>query len=420
QYLSWGDLSDLDRSFIHELVYGVLRQKGHLDFVLDFFSKRGLDGLGLWTGNIIRLGAYQILYMDKTPPSAAVNESVELAKRYGGKHGFVNAILRSLERGRDKIVYPEINAHPIHHISAIYSYPEWMVQRWVKRYGVERTIGLCQWNNEIPPFTIRTNRIFINRDDLLQSLKEEGVTSEPCAISPDGLILFPAARAKETSAFKKGWFYIQDEASQIVSVAAGPMPGEVILDACAAPGGKTTHLAQIMENKGEIVALDIKEDRLSLLNENIQRLGINIVKAYLLDASGDFGPLKDKRFDRIIIDAPCSGLGVLRRNPDAKWRKDEELIFMYQDLQVRLLENLSKLIKDQGTLVYSTCSTEEEENEMVIDSFIDNHPEYKVEDLRSYLPQAAFPLIDNRGFLNTIFNPYRMDGFFVARLRKNG
>lgn len=358
--------------------------------------------------------------MDKTPPSAAVNESVELAKGYGGKHGFVNAILRSLERGRDKITYPDVKMHPTHHISAVYSHPEWMVQRWVKRYGTDKTIELCQLNNEIPPFTIRTNRIFVTRDDLCLSLKRDKVSSEPSAISPDGLILSPPFSIRETSAYRKGWFYIQDEASQIVSIAAAPRPGEVILDACAAPGGKTTHIAQIMENKGKIVALDIKEDRLSLLNENIQKLGINIVEAYLLDASGDLGLLKEKKFDKIIVDAPCSGLGVLRRNPDAKWRKDEELIFMYQALQLRLLENLSPLVKTQGIIIYSTCSTEEEENEMVIDSFLDNNHEYSIEGLRPYLPQEAFPLIDKRGFLNTIFNPYRMDGFFVARLIKNG
>ncbi|MFZ3066482.1 MAG: 16S rRNA (cytosine(967)-C(5))-methyltransferase RsmB [Nitrospirota bacterium] len=411
--------SVLDRAFITEVVYGVLRQRGLLDWIIERFTKKPIKKNSALIRNILRLGAYQLLLLDKVPVSAAVNESVKLAKEKEQRSsGFVNAVLRNIDRERDKIPYPEPEERPIEFISVRYSHPPWLVKRWIERYGIDKTIELCRLNNEAPPFTIRVNRLKIDREALKEQLKKDIDRIDDCSVSSNGLILKGVSNISENPAFKEGLFYVQDEAAQLVSQILDPKPGEKILDACAAPGGKTTDIAELMENRGEIIALDVNKKGIDLLKENCERLGIGIVKPYLKDAAKDISDIAKEKFDKILIDAPCSGLGVIRRHPEGKWQKKEELIFESQKVQKSLIENLSGYLKDGGVLVYSTCSSENEENEDVVEDFLNNYPEFKVDDIKQYLPETGRMLVDEKGFLHTSPLDYKMDGFFAVRLRK--
>lgn len=416
------DLLPLDRAFIKELVYGVLRQRGLLDWVIEKYSTRRLNRIRPWTRNILRMGSYQLLFLTKVPLSAAINESVKLAKRYGGipSASFVNAVLREIDRRRDELRYPEVSEDPVKALAVRYSHPEWMVKRWMERYGIDGTAALCEANNKIPPLTIRTNTLKAERKELADELKKEGVAVELVEVAPTALKIESPVPIKELNTFKKGWFYIQDEGAQLISLILSPAHGERVLDACAAPGGKGTHIAELMGNKGEVIAIDNDRDRLKLVRDNARRLGIDIIKTYKADASKDLArhTVAGKKFHKIIVDAPCSGLGILRRHPEGKWRKREELIHKYRRLQTDILEAVSVLLSPDGVLLYSTCSMEPEENEEIIEDFIKRHPDYKVDDPEPYLPPRAKAFTDEAGFFRTFLNPYGMDGFFAARLSK--
>ena len=416
----------MDRAFITELVYGVLRQRGFLDWIIEKFTKKPIKKSSPLIRNILRLGAYQLLFLDKVPISAAVNESVRLAKEKEKRSsGFVNAVLRNIDRERNNIPYPEPEEHPVEFISVRYSHPAWLVKRWIERFGIDKAIALCKANNEPPPFTIRTNTLKIKRDELKKQLKEYVDSIEDCSVSSNGLMLKGPANIADYPAYKEGLFYVQDEAAQLISLILDPRPDEKILDACSAPGGKATHIAELMENKGTVIALDVSKKGIGLLKENCKRLSIDIVKSYLMDAAamsadrqGDLGEIGRDGFDKILIDAPCSGLGIIRRHPEGKWQKKEELIFESQKIQKRIIENLSKYLKNGGVLVYSTCSTEKEENEDVVEDFLNNHPEFKVDDIKQYFSETGRVLVDEKRFLHTSPINYRMDGFFAVRLRK--
>lgn len=413
-------LSVRDRGLVTELVYGVLRHRNRLDWALGQFCRKPIQRLSPTLRNILRMGAYQILFLDRIPARAVVDEAVGLTRKKGaqGLSGFVNAVLRSLDRDRETISYPDSETDPVRHLSVSYSHPEWMVGRWLKRYGPERTMALCQANNEIPPVTLRVNTLWATREALAAKLKGEGVEVEACAVSPlalrikDGIVM-------ESAAYRKGWFYVQDEAAQLVVLGLAPRPGEVILDACAAPGGKTTHMAQVMAHRGRIIALDVKAQRLELVRENCQRLGIRTVECHLGDARR-IKAFKNIKFDRILVDAPCSGLGVLRRNPEGKWTKTAALIHRYARLQYEILEGVSPWLKEGGVLMYSTCSTEPEESEQVVRKFLSAYPEYQIQNLREDLPPAASSMVIPEGFLSTLWNSESMDGFFAAKLVKRG
>ena len=409
-----------DRGLVTELVYGVLRHRSRLDWALNQFCQKPIHRLSPTVRNILRMGAYQILFLDRIPARAAVDEAVDLTQKKGagGFRNVVNAVLRSLDRERESIIYPDPEADLIGYLSVYDSHPEWMVSRWLKRYGPERTRVICRANNEVPPVTLRVNTLRTTREDLAAHLKDEGFEVEPCRVSPLGLKVRDGF-VTDSDAYRKGWFYIQDEAAQLVVWAMAPRPGETILDACAAPGGKTTQMAQAMANQGRITVLDQDPQRLERVRQNCERLGILIVECHPGDARNP-ERLKDQRFDRILVDAPCSGLGVLRRNPEGKWSKTEALIQQYVQVQSQILKGISPLLRDGGVLMYSTCSIEPEENEEVVKGFLKTCPEYSVLDLKNDLPASASSLVTPEGFLFTLFNQDSMDGFFAAKLVKRG
>ncbi len=415
--LNQSALPSRDRSLVTELVYGVVRHQARLDWVIQQHLRSPKQKIPTWLKCLLYLGAYQLLYLDRIPSSAAVNESVQLAKsRAGSKIGdFVNAVLRAIAKDPHDPTQLLPIADSVERVAISESHPVWLVRRWMERFGRERTMLLCRANNEIPPVTLRVNRLKTVREKLSESLLGAGLKVEAGRVSQDALLLQTAASLREIRAYRDGWFYVQDEAAQLVSYAVDPQPGEAILDACAAPGGKTTHMAELMQNRGEVLALDVSEERLIPLRENAERLGISIITPQRADVSKPLINMINARFDRILVDAPCSGLGVLRRHPEGKWQKQEAMIAPYQRLQLKILEHVAPLLKKGGVLVYSTCSTEAEENETVVDAFLERHPGFLLENLRTILPPSAADLVTGHGFLNTLFNPYRMDFFFAAR-----
>jgi 16S rRNA (cytosine967-C5)-methyltransferase len=420
-------LTSLDRSFLTELTYGVLRWRGKLDWVIRQFSKIPFEKIESGILNILRLGLYQIFFLSRTPSSAAVNESVELAKPFRGKGGagFVNAVLRSSIRQKDEIRYPDIAEDPALHISVVQSHPQWLVQRWVKEMGVEETLKICTFNNQISPLTLRTNTLKMNRKDLMEKLRQKELSPFPTTYSEEGIVLKDPPPTSELPFIKEGLYIIQDEASQLVTYILDPKPGERILDACAAPGGKTTHMAQKMENQGDIYALDLSKGKIDLIEEMCQRLGIRIVKTTKGDAAQSLPIPQGMKFDRILADVPCSGFGTLRRNPDLKWRRGEKDVKRLRELQSSILRNLSAYVKGGGVLIYSTCTVFHEENEDVVEKFLEEYPEFQLDRMDN--GASAFigdgkseefhSLIQNR-FFKTFPPKNNMDGFFVARLIK--
>jgi 16S rRNA (cytosine967-C5)-methyltransferase len=412
-------LTPLDRAFLTELAYGVLRWRGRLDWVIQRFSKIPFEKIELEILNILRLGLYQILFLSRTPFSAAVNESVELAKRIRGKGGagFVNALLRSVIRQEKEINYPAIDENPVLHIAIALSHPLWLARRWVEDMGVEQTVRVCTFSNQISPLTLRTNTLKRDRENLIEMLEGKGLRPSPCSYSEEGILLRDPPAVSELPFLSEGLYIIQDEASQLVASILDPKPEERILDACAAPGGKTTHMAQRMQNEGEIYALDLNKEKLNQVEEICQRLGIRIVKTIKGDVTKPIPLPEGARFDRILADVPCSGFGTLRKNPDLKWRRGEEDIQRLSKLQSSILRNLPGYVKEGGVLVYSTCTVFHEENEDVVENFLEGNPEFELDRMEKVLPEKFQSFVQNEYF-KTFPPRNEMDGFFVARMVK--
>ena len=412
-------LTSLDRGFLTELTYGVLRWREKLDWSIRHLSKIPLEKIEPETLNILRLGLYQIEFLTRTPASAAVNESVELAKRHRGSGGggFVNAILRSFLRKKEEIPCPEIDQDPALHLSVTYSHPLWLVRRWIEEMGIEETLNVCLFNNRISPLTLRTNTLKMGREELIEKLRKKGLKAIPATFSLEGILLDDPPPVSELPFLGEGLFIIQDEASQLVTSVLDPKAGEKNLDGCASPGGKTTHIAQRMENKGEVYALDLTRDKLVFVEEICQRLGIEMVKTLKGDATQFLPVLEGMQFDRILADVPCSGFGTLRKNPDLKWRKGEGDIKRLSELQMAILTHLSGFVKSGGVLVYSTCTVFREENEDVVEKFLERHPEFQLDRMAEILPEKCHALIKD-GYLKTFPPSDEMDGFFVTRMIK--
>ncbi len=405
-------LSRRDSAFILELIKGVLRNKSYIDYALNVFSSRPVEKADVWTRNILRLGAYQLLFLDRVPPSAAVDTSVEMAKNRGRKPGYVNGLLRNLARNTKAIPLPPKD-DIAQYLSIVYSHPVWLVKRWVARYGGDTAERLLSFDNRPAPLTVRTNLLRTSREALAASLVADGAVVKETVYSPFGIEIISSSGLKSLSALEKGWFIMQDEAAQLVSMILSPRPGESVLDACAAPGGKATHIAELMKNSGRVIALEAEAERARRIDENFRRLGIEIIETVI----GDAMHYSDGPFDRILIDAPCSGLGVLKRHPDGRWTKTVTDISRHQALQRRILENCASLIRPGGVIVYSTCTTEPEENEEVIEGFLkESSGAFLLDDPRPYLPDAAGRLVDDKGCFRTWPRVPEMDGFFAARI----
>jgi 16S rRNA (cytosine967-C5)-methyltransferase len=409
-------LNSRDRALVTELVYGSLRAEGTLDWVLSLFAARPLSELSPEIRDILRLGAYQILYTSKIPAHAATNESVELAKKYGGVGvaRFVNAVLRHLIREKDKLPWPSLEKDPVSHVSLVYSHPRWLVEMWTEELGLDETIALCKANNVRPRLVLRTNTLKISRDELKQRLEGRRLRVLSTLFAPEGLMVERAGAVSEFPEFKEGLFQVQDESSMLASHLVKPESGEVVLDLCAAPGGKTTHLGALMKNRGRIIAIDLHAHRLKLIEENCKRLGVEIVELIQGNATRLEGLVREK-VERILVDAPCSGLGTLARRPDSRWRKSPEAIKQLALLQSQLLESASSALKENGVVVYATCTISRRENAEVVEEFLKKHPEFLLEKASDYLP-VKIP--SEHEWIQLLPHVHHTQGFFMARLLK--
>ena len=407
-------LGDLERRLATELVYGAVKAGDTLDWMIRQYTKRPLRKMAPYVRAVLRLGMFQLFFLDKIPPSAVCNEATELMKKYGhvGTSRFVNAILRTAAREPDKVRIVE-GKDEAEYLALAMQHPVWLIRRWLRAFGREETERLCAFDNAPAVLSIRANSLRTTRDALMERLREEGAEVRPSAWAPEGVLCDAHGAMDASRPLRDGWFQVQDESSMQVAHVVAPKPGEFVLDMCSAPGGKTTHLAERMENQGKIVALDIYDAKLARVAENAKRLGISIIETRRLDAR-EAGNLFQGKADRVLLDAPCSGLGVLRRRPDARWRKAEEEIGRLPELQRELLESAARAVRRGGVVVYSTCTIEPAENEHLVRSFLAAHEEFIQEKAGAYLPLRPsecdmvqfYPQRDN------------IDGFFIARLRR--
>ena len=408
-----------DRAFITEMVYGTIRWNLKIDWIIENFSNIRLDKISLNIINILRLGTYQILYMDRVPDSAACNESVKLSKKYGhkGTYGFVNGVLRSISRNKDSISFPDKNDEYTRFLSINYSHALWLVERWMKRYGSEFTEGLLNANNETPEFCIRTNTLKCQRDELRDILMNEGIKSQAGKYLNDAVIIENPSDITRLESFQKGLFQVQDESSMLVSKVLDPNPGETIVDVCSAPGGKTSHIVQLMNNCGSVLARDIYQKKINIVEKTIKRLGNSIVKTKMFNAEYVDEEIVQK-VDRVLIDAPCTGYGVIRRKPEIKIMTDRNEKKGIGKLQLNILEASSKLLKPGGIMVYSTCTFEPEENEMVIEKFLNSKKGFVYEGFYDLLPEGLKKEEAKKGFMKIYPHIDGIDGFFIAKLKK--
>lgn len=414
------EISAKDRAFVTELVYGVVKYRLRLDYIISQFSKITPSRMDPNVLHILRLGVYQMIFLDRVPDFAAVNESVEMAKKLEGRGAanFVNAVLRNIARRSREILYPNREKEPEKYLSVFYSFPMWMVKRWVKLFGVDFTEELCGAFNERPKTCIRVNTLKIEREELESRFLDEGVNFQRGFYLDEALYLIDSPPLARLKSFKEGFFQPQDESSMIASIALGAKSGESVLDVAAAPGGKTTHLAQMMKNAGSITAWDIHPHRVELVKEACRRLGVTIVDVEIKDARIPNEKMF-YRFDRVLIDAPCSGLGVIRRKPDIKWSKNPEDLAALKIEQANILRVCSKYVKPDGILLYSTCSIEPEENQEVVEAFLRENGDFVFDDLRPCLPEKLRAAVDKHvGCLQLYPHIHKVDGFFIARLRR--
>ena len=411
QTLRAAQMAERDRRFLTELVYGVVKAGATLDHMIGQYAP--LEKMQPEIRALVRLGFYQIFFMDRVPASAACNTAVELAKKYGrrGADGFVNGVLRAALRAPERAALPAgRNARAL---ALRMQHPLWLVERWVRTYGYERTEELCRCDNTSAPLTVRTNTLRTTRTALMERFAAAGAEAYPIAAVPEGIVLRAHGALDALDPLREGLAQVQDESSMLVAHVLAPAPGMTVIDACAAPGGKTTHIAQLMENRGRIVACDIYEEKLGRIEHNAVRLGISIIETMLCDAR-EIGVRYAGLADRVLVDAPCSGLGVLRRKPDARWHKSPSDRKTLPPLQRAILSSAAQTVKQGGILVYSTCTMEGCENAAVVEAFLRAHPDFVLEETGAFLPapkraERMVQIMPTEG---------GADGFFIARMRR--
>ena len=407
---------NLDRreaALASRLAYGVLQNRALLDFYLNSFCSQNFDSLEPFIRDVLRLGAYQILYMDRVPDSAAVDESVELVKRKKRQRasGMVNAVLRRLSR--EKAHLPEIPAaDQTAYLSLRYSHPRWLVQRLMELLGAEETEEYLRLNNEAVPTTIQRNPLRCTSTELTESLTASGAALTPHPWLPDCWQMTGGGSLEAMPAFRQGWFQVQDAAARGAVLAAGVKPGASVLDVCAAPGGKSFTAAIAMEDKGEIIACDIHQHKLALIEKGAQRLGLTCIHPELADGRQ---PREEwlESFDAVLCDVPCSGLGIIRKKPDLR-SKDPAQLAGLPKVQQAILDNASQYVKPGGVLLYATCTILPEENQHVTETFLASHKAFSRE---------AFSLPglneENNGSLTLWPQRHGTDGFYICKMRKS-
>ncbi|MBW5444670.1 16S rRNA (cytosine(967)-C(5))-methyltransferase RsmB [Cohnella sp. CFH 77786] len=422
--LTEAELSRADAALATELVYGTIQRLNTIDYVLSPRVKGWPRKVEPWVRCLLRLSYYQLHWLDRIPAHAAVDEAVRIAKKRGhaGIAGLVNGVLRGLLReGTAPVIPPDLPAAK--RISLTHSHPLWLVERWMAAYGERIAEAICEAGNRPPHASVRVNRINTNRAAMLEEMAHAGLAVKPSPLSGDGILAEKAGNLADTPWFRDGRFTVQDESSMLVAAVADPKPGMTVLDCCAAPGGKSTHLAEIMGNRGKVIANDVHEHKRALIDRQRDRLGLTIIEATTSDALELDRACPPQSMDVVLLDAPCSGLGVIRRKPEIKWTKTPEDIAGLAALQLRLLGSASALVKPGGTLVYSTCTIAPEENEETVRRFLESHPDFAPDP--AWPEEVLKPLQANgilpepfEGRVQLLPHHFGSDGFFIARLRR--
>jgi 16S rRNA (cytosine967-C5)-methyltransferase len=409
-----------DRQLLHSLIFGVIRWRGYFDWLITRNSSHPLAKMKCLTRQALRVGLAQLLFLERIPAAAAINETVmalKAARQPPWLTGFVNGLLREIDRRRTEIPTPWGNHSEKLPLAARLSHPDWLIDRWRARYGLEKTMAICAANNLLPVLCLRVNTRMISVAGFMETCRQAGL------ITQQGVFSSTAVRISDyrgpitaIPGYAEGWFQVQDEAAQLVShllVSAGK--GNY-LDACAGLGGKATHLAELLPADSRLTAVEPQRNRIDKLHANLERLDAG---KRVTVVAGELASLRTSEpFKGILVDAPCSGLGVIRRHPDIRWNRSPEELSRYQAKQLALLEQAASLLAPGGVLVYATCSIEPEENEWVVESFCRNHAEFSVTDCRDFLPPAAAMLVDRQGHLRTLPGEHELDGFFAARIIK--
>jgi len=412
------DLSSVDRRLVTELVYGSVRRQRSLDALIDQLAKKKAQQQPPDLRIILHLGLYQLRYLDHIPDAAAVNSTVELAKKNGfsGLASFVNGLLRQYVRLASSAADPlKLLDAPVERLGILHSYPDWIVEVWLNQFGYEETEQLCKWLNKPPAIDLRINPLRTSLEKVVAALQEVGVSVTRVANLPQALRFNSSTGAIEKlPGFDAGWWTIQDSSAQLVSHILDPQPGEVVIDACAAPGGKTTHIAELMQDTGTIWACDRTVSRLKKLQQNLARLQLKSIQI----CTGDSRNLPQFTgvADRVLLDAPCSGLGTLHRHADARWRQTPATVRELIVLQTELLSHVATWVKPGGVLVYATCTLHPEENEAIVQDFLTHHPHWRIESPAAN--SLGFPYATTAGWMKVLPHHQAMDGFFIVRLQK--
>lgn len=398
-----------DKGFANELIYGTIKWRLRLDYVLDQFSKTPVKKMKPFVRQLMRMSVYQILFLDKVPASAAINEAVKIMhkRKMSNLSGFVNGVLRNIDRNKLEITYPNLSVY--------YSIPEWIITRWMKYYGEMETKAICESLSQRARVCIRINTLKTTKDKVKALLSEEGITVLAEGFLPESFYIHAPSGIHHSPSFKAGLWTVQDESAMLVGHVLGPEKGDEILDVCSAPGGKTVHLAELMQNEGHIIGTDIHEHKIELIEKNAKRLGASIVEGKLQDGMLINEDWKEK-FDKILLDAPCSGLGIIKRKPDIRYAKDETAIRDINNIQRKLLKNAINYLKKDGILVYSTCTLTQEENQNMVEYALSLG--LQLDAIPYDMPACLKPYIKDNAYIEILPHVTDTDGFFMARFRK--
>jgi 16S rRNA (cytosine967-C5)-methyltransferase len=415
-YLDSGKLTKKDAGLFTEIVYGTIQRTITLDYYLTPYIQKQKK-LQDWVKVLLKLTLYQMIYLDKVPARAAIYEAVEIAKKRGhkGVASVVNGVLRSIQR--EGLPNLETMENDVERITIATSHPKWLVEKWVEQYGVEAAERMCEMNLVPPNQTARVNTAKAGVDEVIEMLTNQGFDVEKGEVAQESIISQKGNLAY-SNAFKNGYITIQDESSMLVARALGVESGDLVYDCCAAPGGKTTHIAELLKGKGTVISTDLHEHKVKLINEQAARLGLTNVETQALDSRKAQGIFKEEQFDKVLVDAPCSGFGVIRRKPDLKYTKTVKDIAQLASIQLAILDEVAPLVKKGGTLVYSTCTIDKEENTEVVNAFLQNNKDFKIDiSIKDLLPQKLDRYI-SEGMLQLLPHYFGTDGFFIVRLKR--
>ncbi len=412
------DLEMRDKALATEIFYGTIKYQIQIDYWLNQYSKTPIRKMKPLIRNLLRMSVYQMLHLDKIPVSAVINEAVKITKKrkFQGLSGFVNGLLRTIDREREKLAYPSEKDSLSEALSIQYAIPEWMIKMWLKQYSRDIVEQIASALNQRAEVCGRVNDLKGSKAELLEILEKEGVHVESGHLLEEAFYLKKVDNLQNLPSFKLGAWTVQDESAMLVAHVVAPKAGEYVLDMCSAPGGKSMHMAAKMENRGEIIACDIHPHKLELIEKNAKRLGISIIKPTLQDGM----VLNENwigKFDKVLLDAPCSGLGIMKRKPDIRLHKTKDDLKEIVEIQKALFKNAVQYLKPNGKLVYSTCTISYEENELIIKEAISEYG-LELENIVDTIPKLIQSSVKEQGMIQILPNMAGTDGFFIASLKR--